>query len=202
MDGDFSWDDEEWKPVVGFEGFYEVSNHGRVRSFPKTVAHTRFPSGVRNCKARYCHLGKAAGGYYRVALWEGSKKINYHLLHRLVARAFIGEIPRDKEVRHLDGNPKNNHLSNLAIGSRQENVDDMIRHGTNRFERWMFKAHEIRELYARREEDWHDLAKEIGVHYQRVSNIMRGVTYKHVTDPANHSWHESRKRNGTTPQQG
>ena len=66
-------------------------------------------------------------GHLRVTI--GGK---HHYIHRLVAEVYMGACPPGMEVRHLDGNPANNNVSNLAYGTRSENVLDSVAHGTYR----------------------------------------------------------------------
>lgn len=110
---------EEWRPVVGFEGYYEVSNEGRVRSLhwaePRIMADRAHP--------RTGHLHVDLRG-------AGKKKAAY--VHQLVARAFIGE-PTGPLVRHLDDVSTNNHVSNLAYGTLADNAQDALRNGRNHF---------------------------------------------------------------------
>lgn len=117
---------EEWRPVSGYEDAYEVSNHGRVRSLdrelPNSATTTRFLSGrvLKHYVIRY--------GYHRVTLWK-SNKSNRIVVHKLVLEAFVGPKPEGMECRHLDGNPANNHLTNLVWGTSAENKKDIVRHG-------------------------------------------------------------------------
>jgi hypothetical protein len=112
---------EEWRPVVGFEGTYDVSNIGRVRRV----------AGSHQCPAGRI-LGQAEGnrGHLSVSLsLEGHRHTRW--VHRLVLAAFVGPCPQGMEVRHLDGDPKNNAVQNLAYGTRSENELDKVRHGTH-----------------------------------------------------------------------
>jgi hypothetical protein len=108
---------EQWKPVVGYEEYYEISNIGRVR---------RRQTG-RILKPRI------SNGYFLVDLRVRGKR-KYHRVHRLVAYSFIGIQPTLKhEVRHFDGNKQNNNSNNLSWGTREDNEFDKIRHNkTNR----------------------------------------------------------------------
>lgn len=103
-----------WRPITGAAGLYEVSDRGEVR---RTMPiRSLKPSGD----------GK---GYFRVNLSIGGKVSTRYIAH-LVAEEFIGPRAAGQEVRHLDGNPANNSLSNLAYGSKADNMQDALRHGT------------------------------------------------------------------------
>lgn len=115
---------ERWKPIVGFEGRYDVSDHGRVRS------HIRWN---RKPTPRIMNLTPHVTGvpYLKVRLTDGVGGHPTLLVHRLVMDAFVGPCPDGLEVRHLDGDPSNNRLSNLQYGTRPENQLDAVRHGTH-----------------------------------------------------------------------
>jgi hypothetical protein len=104
--------EENWLPVVGFEQFYEVSDQGRVRSL------------------RYGKVLKSSGRYPMLILTMGGVPAGRYV-HRLVLEAFVGPCPDGCECRHLDGNSRNNALSNLAWGTSGENKLDEVRHGTH-----------------------------------------------------------------------
>jgi hypothetical protein len=114
---------ERWLPVPGYEGLYEVSNIGRVRSLPHKTRQ-----GMRGGRMRKTPLN---AGYPVVSLYaNGVGRVTS--VHLLVAAAFIGPRPPGMEVRHLDGNPSNCVLSNLTYGTHTENMRDMLTHGTAR----------------------------------------------------------------------
>jgi hypothetical protein len=108
---------EGWKPIVGYESRYTISNWGRVRSFSKY--------GRPYIKGR-----KLKGGHHRVALY-GSDGVKDFLVHRLVLEAFVGPCPEGMEGLHWDDDKDNNRLSNLRWGTRTENLLDCIRNGNN-----------------------------------------------------------------------
>jgi hypothetical protein len=100
---------EIWKDISGYEGIYQVSNKGNVRSYKA------FKNG-ENLKPR-----KRRGGYFGVGLSKNGK-VNYQLVHRLVAIAFI-ENPQNKPyVNHIDENPSNNNVENLEWVTNNENM--------------------------------------------------------------------------------
>ena len=127
---------EEWKPVVGYEGLYEVSSLGRVRRLDTVVEmplSRRHPDGwariVRGGVLR--PGGNARTPYLSVALCREGRQKTFGV-HNLVCEAFHGPKPFPKaEVRHLDGEGANNVLDNLCWGTHSENVRDTIRHGRN-----------------------------------------------------------------------
>lgn len=116
---------EIWQSIDGYEGMYEVSDLGRVRSLDRVDRRGRQWVGkVLSPKVeKYGHL--------HVALSKDSEKTQINI-HRLVMNAFVGPRPAGMEVRHLDGNPKNNAVSNLAYGTTSENQLDRYEHGTRK----------------------------------------------------------------------
>lgn len=118
---------ELWKPVVGYEGYYEVSSEGRVRSVTRTI---HFADGrVRTFKGRLLKQKKHRYGYPLVTLCRGMANKKWRLVHVLVMRAFKGPCPPGLEVCHneLGCSPK---LSGLRYDTRKNNFADKHRHGT------------------------------------------------------------------------
>lgn len=113
---------EEWKPVVGYEDSYEVSNYGRVRSVDRIIVdkngvesfHRGFMKKQTDNKVR----GKA--GYLVVRLLSNGVGIT-RVVHRLVAEAFIPNENNLPTVNHIDGNKQNNHVDNLEWVSFADN---------------------------------------------------------------------------------
>ena len=114
-------DNEVWKPAVGFEGLYEVSSEGRVRSLDTHLKG----GGIR--LGRVMALRTDRRGYPRLNLVDPSSSPRRMrrgvYVHQLVARAFLGN-PHEGagDVNHIDFNPSNNKVSNLEWASRRENL--------------------------------------------------------------------------------
>ena len=103
-------------------------------------------------------------------------------IHRLVALAFIGPRPENQEVRHLDGNPHNNHISNLCYGTRAENIADAINHKTFQKPKKLTSCNVIdicnkgkKGISAKL------IADEYNICRNTVTEILRGDIWKHVT---------------------
>lgn len=130
---------EQWHPVVGYEGLYEVSDQGRVRSLDRLVrrsnqygAEGSFMWRGRILKSTWSpstgkyRTGKT--GYFVVALSDGERR-EQRRVHRLVLLAFVGPAPDGYEAAHEDGNFANNALRNLSWKTAKGNSADRIRHG-------------------------------------------------------------------------
>ena len=115
---------EIWKDIKGYEGLYQVSNLGRVKSLPK----------FRNCynnrkyitKERYLKGRKNSKGYLRVAL-KSNEKNSTQFIHRLVAQAFISNPQNKPCVNHKDCIVTNNTVSNLEWCTQKENMEYMVK---------------------------------------------------------------------------
>lgn len=105
--------EEIWKPVVGYEGLYEVSNLGRVKSLDYR----------RTGKERLMKMGKGGrNAYYKVHLYKDGK-MNIKLVHRFVAEAFIHNQNNLPQVNHIDENGLNNRVDNLEWCTNKYNVN-------------------------------------------------------------------------------
>lgn len=106
---------EIWKPVPQFEGVYSVSNLGRVKSVDRITADGRFVKG------KHIKPVKRPDGYLQISRYKGNGKMRIELIHRLVAKAFLGEPPKGYVVDHIDRNRANNNIENLRYIPKPEN---------------------------------------------------------------------------------
>ena len=110
---------EVWKPVVGYEGLYEVSNLGNIKSL-----HKRHNGNLLTPQ-------KSHNGYLRVTLWKGNRK-KVKRVHRLVAEAFLLNENNYEQINHKDGNKENNSISNLEWCSAKHNMMHAVEKGLHR----------------------------------------------------------------------
>lgn len=108
---------EIWKDVVGYEGLYKVSNTGKVFSLERHGTKNRLMCAHDNGK-----------GYYRVKMSKNDISKS-HMLHRIIAEAFIPNLENKKCVNHINGNKKDNRIENLEWCTHSENVNHAIRTG-------------------------------------------------------------------------
>lgn len=183
---------ERWRPVVGFEGLYEVSDHGRVRSLDR-VTTSRFRSAQR-WKGRILKekINHNRSGYRQVALSNGGA--SYAYVHRLVLDAFVGPCPKGMQCAHGDGDTSNNRLSNLRWATDFDNHADKALHGTDPAgeRNGQAKLTEenvrfIRSAYRRtsyHESNANELTKLFGITRGNLLLIVKGKAWKHVTSNA------------------
>jgi hypothetical protein len=114
---------EEWRPVVSYEGLYEVSSLGRVRSAWQRANRLRTD--------RILRAWADSSGYLQVALYRKGERRRLVHVHRLVALAFLGPIPAGKEVNHKDKQRQNCRVGNLEYVTHSENLLHAYRDGSN-----------------------------------------------------------------------
>lgn len=119
---------EMWRPVIGGEGYYEVSDLGRVRSLPRVIMRKNGMPHTVTGEVLKTH--RRSDGRFRADLHLLSGR-RQALVHRLVLEAFVGPEPGGMEGCHCDGDPANNRLENLRWDTPSGNTLDSVRHGTH-----------------------------------------------------------------------
>lgn len=173
---------EEWRAVVGWEGVYEVSDHGRVRRI-------KAASGTQPGKILVCPAGKR--GYPVLYMFDKDRR-GRGFVHALVMAAFIGPRPVGLHINHIDSDRGNNRLPNLEYVTPKENTQHAKRAGRLRgggpkgekSPAAKLSLNQMRSAYLRwskGEATQTDLAKEYGVTKQAIWNIVHGRTWRSFT---------------------
>jgi HNH endonuclease/NUMOD4 motif len=167
----------QYRSVPGYEGCYEATDDGRIWSIPR---------GGR--RGRFLKPSFLPGGYPFVVLSKNG--ITETLtVHVIVATAFHGKCPSGKQARHWDGNPVNNVPSNVFWGTPLENAQDRIRHGTQAYVQGdnhgkaILTEEIVRQLRAMHRVaklNYKQLAPQLGISPNALSQAIRGLTWKHV----------------------
>lgn len=111
---------EQWKDIVGYEGLYQVSDMGRVKSLPRqTTSGIILKSAIRHESG---HLG--------VTLCKNGKRKTY-CVHQLILITFVGFCPNGMECCHNNGIKTDNRLNNLRYDTHSNNILDSVKHGTH-----------------------------------------------------------------------
>lgn len=158
----------DWVPVRNYEGYYEISSSGHVRSlhgmYPRLLAISLLPSG-------YCHVKLSK-----------NKKSKTIYLHRLIAEHFVDNPEGKPHVNHKDRDPTNNDYSNLEWVTPKENKEHSARLGTKFTKLSPDDVLEIRRL--RREEHltYQKIGERFGVVRSTISEIINGNRWTHVKE--------------------
>ena len=157
---------EIWKDVKGYEGLYQISNLGRVRSFIKCKAHPNVP--------RIMKLHPNRKGYLKCHLFNKLVSV-----HRLVAEAFISNFENKPQVNHKDGNKQNNCVDNLEWATNSENQIHANANGLNENRKSAHKMKMCKQVVQFDIKDNHiiatyesasEAARQTGIHQSAISS--------------------------------
>jgi len=172
---------ELWKDVTGYEGRYQVSDCGSVRSLPRPWRK----------QLLILKPGRDTDGYQQVALHKNGKRVT-RKVHQLVLETFgATRLSKDDVTRHLDGNKDTNRIDNLKWGSVAENATDAVQHGTSpgfgscgenngQSKLTSDDVRRIRQLLRTGKYEQQKLASLFGVSKQTITFIKQGKTWKGI----------------------
>ena len=189
---------EIWKDIKGYEGLYQVSSYGRIKSLARTTSQNkRLPERLRV-------LSVDKYGYMCVNLSKDGK-VKLLKVHRLVCEAFIENPDRKPQVNHIDGNKGNNHVENLEWCTGSENIIHAFETGlkegfhiskygekNSRCKVSDQEAEEIRRLHHDEKITYSRIAERFQISPHQVSRIVRGEqrqkgSFVYVKDNADQS---------------
>lgn len=156
---------EEWKDIKGYEGLYQVSNMGRIKS-------------LKNNKETILKPYRVSTGYYKIDLRKkGVRKIKP--IHRLIADAFIDNPDSLTDVNHIDGNKANNTILNLEWTTRADNIKHSYKHklhvhkpSCKPVQQISIDTGEIIKIY----KSINEAARQLGIRHESISACVKGVT--------------------------
>lgn len=167
--------EEIWKDIQGYEGKYQVSNLGQVKSLGNSNSlNPRYKVG------RILKLQKDPCGYFRVDFCDRTFKV-----HRLVAEAFVPNLENKSDVNHINGIKTDNRVENLEWMSRYDNLHHAFLNGLKAVgERvgssklTQIEVDEIREKHATGNYTYKKLGKEYGISAHQISIVVRRINWK------------------------
>jgi len=170
-------DKEIWKDIDGYEGYYQVSNMGRVRSLDRLVEHPTNGARVLNGELR--KLKTHRSGYHHLGLTKDGET-KYRLVHRLVAQAFIPNPESKPQVNHIDGVKTNNNVSNLEWATHKENTVHAVENKLIKTKLSKKDVLEIRCRYNEKGESPLKLAEEYSVTRWAIYDVVNYINWKHI----------------------
>jgi len=171
---------DDWRPVVGFDGLYRVSNSGVIFSVSRVVVGKK----KQTVSGRAIRQQDNGNGYKTVRLWRDGKEYNRYV-HRLVLESFAGP-SCGLDCCHNDGDRNNNELSNLRWDTRSNNHMDKLSHGTmangEKARAAKLTVEDVLLIRARiaSGEEQKAIANDFGIKQPSVSDIATRRTWKHI----------------------
>jgi len=171
---------EQWKPIKDYEGLYEVSDLGRVRSLDRTVKRGNQNVSV---KSRILKPHSNSRGVKTLQLHKEGKQKTFKV-HVLVATAFIGERPEGYHICHENGIASDNRLLNLRYDTINENKIDIYRYGrkAGNGKLSIEQVLEIRKLYATGNYSQLKLGEMFNVDGKAIFNVVHRNTFSYLND--------------------
>jgi len=171
---------EQWKDIVGYESYYEVSNLGRIRR------HVNSSIVSRTWPGRMLNQFTRTGGYFHVKLYaKGHPRIKSS--HSVVMEAFVGQRIKGLQINHIDGDKSNNTIENLEYVTQLENMKHaselgLVAHGESHGSAKLTEGDvvEISHLVSQGF-SFVKISKMFNISATHVSDIKRGKYWKHVT---------------------
>lgn len=174
--------EETWKPIVGYEGLYEISSLGSIRALRRSGRYRgRWGEAVMNFPAKNMIASTSRSGYKYLCLKKPDEPAVKFLLHRLVMAAFVGPPPNGEQVNHRDGDKSNNAVSNLEYCTPCQNVRHCIDVLGKKRGESMSKLKESDVVAIRSDSRLlREIAADYGITLQAIWYIKKRKSWSHV----------------------
>jgi len=183
---------EIWLPIPNFEGYYEASNMGRIKSLDRTIEKPDEKTGKisymtrrgKIFKIRFKHNRR----YMSIRLSKNGKTVGYPI-HRIIAMIFVPNPDNKPQVNHINGIKTDNRAENLGWVNNSENILHAIDSGLMKYA--IGESHgsaiftednvlRIRELYASKKYNLEEIGKMFNTNRSRIHEIVKRKTWKHI----------------------
>lgn len=169
-----------WKDIKGYEGLYQISNLGIIKSLNRAVNSRLDNEGnpIMNIrKGRFLKQTINNQGYYRIILYKSSISKSY-FIHKLLGIHFIDNPDNKDVVNHIDGNPSNNKLSNLEWATYSEDKQHavntgLIHSGGNNYNAKSINQYTLNGIFIKTWESMMDIKRDLGIDNRYVSAVCR-----------------------------
>ena len=184
---------EVWKDIIGYEGLYQVSNLGNVKSLDRIVNKPNGVSYMR--KGKICKQSKSNLGYMTIGFTVNNNKVNKYV-HRLVAEAFITNVNDYPQVNHIDCDKTNNKINNLEWCTNSENHIHASKNGLNKLHLYRVaysgeengrslltkeQVLEIKQKYIPYKYSAKKISKEYNVSESCITHILNNTSWKEIS---------------------
>lgn len=181
----------EWKDIYGYEGLYQISNTGEIRSLDRKILYSNGKKTLHKGKNKEIQI-RPRTNYRTINLYNSEKKYRQLYVHRLVAAAFLpnDDIVNKVQVNHIDGDKGNNNASNLEWCTALHNMQHARKTGllkmcTNKNTLSDKVVIEVLDLFDKGIPS-RKVAKLLNFPAKTISRIRRGETYSFVQHPRNY----------------
>jgi hypothetical protein len=175
---------EIWKTIDGYEGLYEISNLGRVKSLSRIIQRDGI-FGNKKIKERIIKPSITNGGYYRLNLINNKIKTSFSI-HRLLALYFLPNIYNKPQVNHINGIKTDNRIENLEWCTAKENINHafkigliIAKNGINH-NKCKLNTFEVLEIRENKNNTLKEISKKYNISISVISKIKHNKLWKHI----------------------
>lgn len=164
-------EEEIWKNIKDYEGFYQASNFGRIRSIPH-IANGGYRSKIQRIKGKVLNPTPNDKGYLRVFLSKNNK-VKTKYVHILIAQTFIPNLENKPQVNHIDCNKQNNRVDNLEWCTGLENMKHAVKNRLLKSNQKTVYQYDENNNLIRIWDSTMQIERELGIDHRKISKICK-----------------------------